>query len=178
MRIHLHAFTVLFLITFVAYPVAADTEGKLEIPKSLQVEHAAIHTTLSEAIKVQGPVGASAKTLAEALHSHFEREEGIALPPLGILAPLADGVAIPEAQLSRALSLSDSLRRVLPQVLGEHSRIARAVEGLREVAKAEHMAKYEELADQVALHAQHEEEVLYPAAMLVGDLIRARQRAD
>ena len=178
MRILLHAFTVIFLITYVAYPAAAEPEGKLEIPKSLQVEHAAIHTTLVEATKVQGPVGAAAKTLAEALHSHFDREEGIALPPLGVLARLADGVPIPDAELSRALSLSDSLRRVLPHVLGEHSRIGRAVESLREAAKAEHMPKYEMLADQVALHAQHEEEVLYPAAMLVGDLIRARQRGD
>ena len=177
MRILLLALLPMFLLAFVSYPGVAQ-EGKLEIPKSLQAEHAAIHGTLSEATKVQGPIATAAKGLAEALHSHFDREEGIALPPLGVLASLAHGMSIPEQDLARALSLSDSLRKVLPQVLGEHSRIARAADALRKAAKDEHMEKYAELADQVALHAQHEEEVLYPAAMLVGDLIRARQRAN
>jgi hypothetical protein len=33
------------------------------------------------------------------------------------------------------------------------------------------------LGQQLALHAQTEEEVLYPAAVLVGDIVRARLAA-
>ena len=32
------------------------------------------------------------------------------------------------------------------------------------------------LADELTLHAQTEEQVLYPAAILVGDLVRARSK--
>jgi hypothetical protein len=48
------------------------------------------------------------------------------------------------------------------------------VDKLRLTAHAEQAAKYEQLADQLALHAQTEEEVLSPAALLVGDILRAR----
>jgi hypothetical protein len=43
--------------------------------------------------------------------------------------------------------------------------------------RAEQATKYEQLAEQLALHAQTEEEVLFPAAVLVGDIIRARRQS-
>jgi hypothetical protein len=47
---------------------------------------------------------------------------------------------------------------------------------LRAAARVEGVARYEQLADQLSLHAQTEEEVLYPAAVLVGEVIRARHQ--
>jgi hypothetical protein len=61
-------------------------------------------------------------------------------------------------------------------MLDEHQRIRTAVEALRLAAAAEQATKFEELAAQLALHAQSEEELLYPAAVLVGDMLRARRR--
>jgi hypothetical protein len=49
------------------------------------------------------------------------------------------------------------------------------VEELRRVAQAGQAIEPLELADELALHAKTEEEVLYPAAILVGDLIRTRR---
>jgi iron-sulfur cluster repair protein YtfE (RIC family) len=149
---------------------------KIQIPKSIQSEHEAIHSLLIEATRAPGRVGAAAKVLAEVLHPHFLREEQIALPPLGLLAPLAAHTRLPDDQASEALTMSDSLRRELPRMLEEHKRIRAAVDGLRQAARAEQTVKYEQLADQLSLHAQTEEEVLYPAAILVGDLIRATRR--
>jgi hypothetical protein len=59
-------------------------------------------------------------------------------------------------------------------MLEEHKQIRAAVEKLRLAARAEQAMKYEQLAEQLALHARTEEEILYPAAVLVGDIIRAR----
>jgi hypothetical protein len=70
--------------------------------------------------------------------------------------------------------MASQLRAELPRMLEEHARIRAAVAELRAAARAESAAPEEELADALALHAQTEEEVLYPAAMLVGELIRAR----
>jgi hypothetical protein len=47
---------------------------------------------------------------------------------------------------------------------------------LRRAAIAARDAAAERLAAQLALHAQTEEEVLYPAAILVGDVIRSKVR--
>jgi hypothetical protein len=105
------------------------------------------------------------------LHPHFGREEQIALPPLGLLAPLATREHLPENILTEALAMTDSLKTELPRMLEEHKKIRAAVDKLRLAARVEKATKYEQLAEQLALHAQTEEEVLYPAALLVGDLI-------
>lgn len=59
----------------------------VEIPQSLRTEHEVIHSALEEATKAPGRVGAAAKELAAVLDPHFKRENEIALPPLGLLAP-------------------------------------------------------------------------------------------
>ena len=147
---------------------------ELQIPESVKAEHDVIHSALVEATQAAGRVGAAARDLADALHPHFVREEEIALPPLGLLASLAAGQHLPEATVSEALRMTDSLRRELLQMLKEHEAIRAAVEKLRAAARAEGAAEYERLAEQLALHAQAEEQVFYPAAILVGDLLRVR----
>jgi hypothetical protein len=144
----------------------------ISIPQSLQAEHDEIHEALSEATRVPGRVGAAATELAAVLHPHFERENQIALPPLGLLGPLAAGQT--PAGLTEALSLTDALRKELPRMLEEHKRIRAATEKLRVAAREEKAPAQERLAETLAAHAQTEEEVLYPAAILVGDIIRAR----
>lgn len=151
--------------------------GKIGIPESVRAKHLAIHATLLEASQSSGIVGSAAKDLAEVLHPHFVREEEIALPPLGLLAPLAANEHLPESVLSAALTMAESLRAELPRMLKEHLQIRAAVEKLRLAVQTEKAAAYEQLAEQLALHAQTEEEVLYPAALLVGDLIRMRKEA-
>jgi hypothetical protein len=146
----------------------------LHIPESVQAEHEEIHSKLVEATKAAGRVGSAAKELARVLHPHFVREEQIALPPLGLLALLVAGENVPEKVIEEALSMTDSLRAELPKMLEEHKGIRLAVEKLRLAARAEQATRHEQLAEQLALHAQTEEEVLYPAAILVGEIIRAR----
>jgi hypothetical protein len=156
-----------------AQEASVDTTT-MEIPDSIRREHEAIHSALVEATRATSRVGAAAKALADVLHPHFVREEEIALPPLGLLAPLAAGAPLAEATLAEAAEMTSALRAEMPRMLEEHVRIRAAVAELRAAARAEGAAAQEELAEQLALHAQTEEEVLYPAAMLVGDLIRAR----
>jgi hypothetical protein len=146
----------------------------LGIPEAVASEHEEIHRALVAATEAPGPVGAAARQLAEVLHPHFVREEQIALPPLGLLAPLAAGTPLPDEVATAALAMTESLRMELPQMLREHAAIRSAIEKLRAAAVAERAASHEELAARLALHARTEEEVLYPAAVLVGDVIRAR----
>lgn len=144
----------------------------IEIPESMRAEHGEIHAALERATQVPGAVGEAARALAKVLHPHFQREEQIALPPLGLLAPLARG-EFTEAMLE-VLPMTDSLRAELPHMLQEHVAIRAATVRLGEVARAEHNAPVMRLAEQLALHAKSEEEMFYPAAVLVGDIVRAR----
>lgn len=148
---------------------------ELLIPESMRLEHQDIHARLERATNAPGRVGAAARELAKVLHPHFVREEQIALPPLGLLAPLARGETTPE--MRTVLAMTDSLRAELPRMLEEHRAIHAATLRLGEVARAEHDADAAELADALAVHAQGEEEMFYPAALLAGEVVRARLAA-
>ena len=149
----------------------ASRSGR-EIPRSLREEHAELHARLVAATKAPGRVGESARAVAVLLHPHFVREEQIALPPLGLLRALADGHAT--ADMSATLPLIDSLKAELPRMLTEHMTIGVAVQRLARDAKEARHVEAARLAEEIRLHALTEEEVLYPAAVLVGELVRAR----
>jgi hypothetical protein len=178
MRTALEFIVALFALVVTALSpatVAGQARGSASgpaIPESIQTEHHAIHEALTNATRAPGAVGAAAKELAALLDPHFKREEEIALPPLGLLAPLAAGQK--PAGMEKVLAMSDALRKELPRMLEEHQRIRAATERLRLAAREQKLAEHERFAEELALHAQTEEEVLYPAAVLVGDIIRAR----
>lgn len=141
------------------------------VPQSLRAEHHAIHEELERATGLPGPVGMAARELAAVLHPHFVREDQIALPPLGLLAPLARGEYTPD--MLAVLPLTDSLRAELPRMLEEHKAIRAATVRLGEVARAAGNDRVVKLAETLVQHALSEEELFYPAAVLVGDLVRA-----
>jgi len=145
----------------------------LRAPESIRAEHAEIHEALVELTRAPGTVGAASKELASTLHPHFAREEEIALPPLGLLAPLAEGRTPPGRD--EAAAMSDTLRTEMPRMLREHTAIRAATDRLARAARDERHAGAEAFAAKLALHARTEEEVLYPAAILVGDVFRARR---
>lgn len=145
--------------------------GAARIPESMKVEHAEIHGELVRATRLKGRVGDAARALAEVLHPHFVREEEIALPPLGLLAPLAKAPPTPE--MREVLKLTEALEAELPRMLEEHGRIGAAAKNLEAVARAAKNDEVVELAENLQLHAKTEEEVFYPAAVLVGKLVRA-----
>ena len=147
----------------------------IAIPEGMKAEHDAIHRQLVRVTQAPGRTGEAARALAEVLHPHFVREEQIALPPLGLLAPLARG-ELTEA-MSAVLPMTDSLRAELPRMLEEHKAIHAATARLAGVARQDSNAEAAALAATLAAHAQAEEELFYPAALLVGEVVRARTRA-
>jgi iron-sulfur cluster repair protein YtfE (RIC family) len=167
------------LVTAHELPLGLEVSNRLsaqkapiQVPQSLRTEHQAIHSALEEATKAPGRLGAAAKELAAVLDPHFKREDEIALPPLGLLAPLAAGET--PAGMEAALAMTDALRKELPRMLEEHKRIRAATEKLRAAAREAKATVHEQFAEDLALHARTEEDILYPSAILVGDIIRAR----
>jgi len=140
---------------------------KFEIPKPLQVEHEELHATLVNATKAPGAVGEAAREVARLLHPHFVREEEFALPPLALLSELARSGVAP--QMAEVLPMTRRLKSELPAMLAEHKQIVGALDKLRAAAAAASLPEYERFAEALTLHAQTEEEVLYPAAILIGE---------
>lgn len=142
---------------------------RFEIPKPLQIEHEELHADLVAAMKDPGAVGEAAREVARLLHPHFVREEEFALPPLGLLAHLMQGGATEE--MAAVLPMTQRLKAELPGMLAEHKQIVSALEKLRATARAAGRPEVERFAEALVLHAQTEEQVMYPAAILVGELV-------
>jgi hypothetical protein len=143
---------------------------KPEIPQSLKHEHEELHSTLVRATKAPGETGQAAKAVAAVLHPHFVKEEQFALPPLGLLAPLARGEWTGE--MRDVLALTEKLKAEMPQMLSEHRDIVAALDKLEKAARAEGQAEYVEFAEKLKLHATTEEEVSYPTAILIGEYVK------
>ena len=145
---------------------------EFKIPKSIKSEHEELHAQLSNATEAGGATEGAAKAVAKILHPHFVKEEEYAMPPLGLLNLLAENKITPE--LSGVLKMTDKLRAELGQMLAEHKEIVSSLEELIKQAKKEKKTEYVKFAEKLILHAQTEEEVYYPAALLIGDYVKLK----
>lgn len=154
---------------------AARKEEKavaFEIPTSLKAEHKEIHEELAKVIKLGGKTGEAAKEVEKALHPHFLKEEEYAMPPLGLLQPLSEGKVTPDVE--KVIEMTVRLKKDMPEMLKEHQAVVAALKKLSEAAKAEKKPEAERFADRLTGHARNEEEVLYPAAILVGEYLKLK----
>jgi hypothetical protein len=145
---------------------------EFKIPEPLKIEHDALHAELARATKEAGEIGQAARKVAEMLHPHFVKEEEYALPPLGLLGAIAQGQF--SAEMNSVLGLTDRLKRELPEMLAEHQGIVAALETLSSSARKHNRQEYARFAEKLMLHARTEEEVLYPAAILIGEYVRLK----
>ena len=144
----------------------------IRIPTPLKVEHEELHAELVALTKAPGRVGEAARRVATLLHPHFVKEEEYALPPLGLLSVAASGKITPE--MRAVVTMTDRLKEDLPHMLAEHKQVVGSLEALAEAGRAEKQPDAVRFAEELRLHAEFEEEVLYPAAILVGEHVKAR----
>lgn len=143
---------------------------EFKIPQPLKVEHEELHEELVKATKAGGKIGAAAKAVAKLLHPHFVKEEEYALAPLGLLSALAEGSITPE--MGDVLAMTDKLKAGLGEMIEEHQAIVAALKKLSDAARQERKKGYERFAEKLILHARTEEQVLYPAAILIGEYLK------
>jgi hypothetical protein len=78
--------------------------------------------------------------------------------------------------MKEVLVLTDQLKADLDQMLAEHKLIVDALGKLSAAAKKAGKMEYVKFAEALALHAQTEEEVSYPTAILIGEYVREKLR--
>jgi hypothetical protein len=145
---------------------------EFKTPSSLKLEHEELHSELARATKVAGHIGDAAKAVAKIMHPHFLKEEEYALPPLGLLPLLAEGKVTPD--MGNVLALTDRLKAELHEMVEEHKTIVAALKTLSEAAMKENKMEYANFAEKLMLHAQTEEEVSYPTAILIGEYLKLK----
>jgi hemerythrin superfamily protein len=144
----------------------------LNIPPSLKHEHGEMRASLEIAAKTPGKSGEAAREVARLLLPHFKKEEEYALPPLDALAVMAGG-GLPEEPKS-IIDKADRLRQELAEMLQEHKAIAKALEDLYKTATGDARPELARFAKKLLLHAKMEEQIYYPAALVIGDFLKLK----
>jgi len=145
-----------------------------KVLQSIQVEHEEIHEQFARAMKAGGKTGEAARAVMKVLQPHMAREEEFVAPALGLLRLAAAGKFTGE--MASLLPRIAPLEAELPRMLEEHGRIVEALRDVVRAATEENQPGFAKLAQGLVGHAQQEEEILYPAAMLVLRSLQARFR--
>jgi len=145
---------------------------EMKIPPSLKHEHGEMRASLAIAVKAAGRSGEAAREVVRLINPHFTKEEEYALPPLDALAVLAGGglPENPEAIIAKA----DRLKHELAEMLREHQAIAKALEDLYDAATDDARPELARFARKLLLHAQMEEQIYYPASLMIGEYLKLR----
>jgi hypothetical protein len=149
------------------------TTTKFAVPRTVKAEHHELHHELTRAVEAGGRTGEAAMRLADLLRPHMMREEKLALPPLSLLGPLVRGEPIEET--ADVVAMSERLKAEFASLVQEHDAIVRALQELIVAAKGDRRPEIVCFAEKLVLHAEMEEEILYPAAILVGEVLKLRR---
>jgi hypothetical protein len=146
--------------------------SRAELPSVLKMAHEELHDEMVRATRLGGETEVAAKAVVRVLFPHVLLEEEFGIPPLTLLPRLARGEFA--ADMSAVLRWTDLLKAELPRMLNEHKQIVQALQVFLRAATAEKHTGYAQLAQKLILHAQLEEEVLYPASILVGEYVKLK----
>lgn len=143
---------------------------KPKVPKAIEHGHEQLFNELKEVIAIGGKIGEKANTLNEHMHPHFKKEEEYALPPLGLLLALSEG----RWQLDRneAIKMADTLEAKLAEMTAEHRAIEKYLHNLKKTAEESNNAQALLFIKNLTLHIELEDQVLYPATILVGNYLK------
>lgn len=145
---------------------------KPKVPASVGDEYESLYQSLKDAVNVPGNIGLAAKDAFRLVQSHYNKDHEYALPPLRYLQNIAGENLT--AEIEKISNMTARLKRELPHMMRETEDITRALERLADVALREDKREYHGLARDFIRFMQREDQVLYPAAILIGDLITAR----
>jgi len=141
----------------------------LGIPNEMEKEHEELHKELRKATKMRGRVGEAAVRVAEVLHPHFERENELALPVIGVARELAEGKSSPD--FPKALELANTFKAEYQRMLQEHVEIVKALDELEKAARRAKKHAVIRFTRELKAHARTEEALTYPTVLMTGKLL-------
>jgi len=147
-----------------------------EVPESLKHGHEILCSELKNIVALGSEIGAKAQLLDKIMSAHFKREEEYALPPLGLLLALADGNW--DLDSTEAIKMSEILKSKLSELKKEHDNISEALENLKKVALQKNNLSVNRFVKDLTQHVDIEDQVLYPATILVGNYLKQMKKGN
>jgi len=152
--------------------IITQYSGKPEVPSSIKKEHEYLLDKIRKITLFQDSTGRAAVKLNDLMKHHFTEEEDYVLPPLGLLPLLASG-KLPE-QSKETIQLCEKLKSQLSHLSAEHQLIKAFMDELKLAATGENHPEILEFEKELQKHANTEEELFFPAAILIGEYLKLK----
>ena len=146
--------------------------GEPVVPSSIKAEHEYLLEKIQKITLFQDSTGRAAVKLGDLMQHHFKEEEDFVLPQLGLLPLLADG-KLP-GQSKEVIQICEQLKSQLTHLNVEHQLIKAFMDELMQAAAVDNHPEIIELEKELQKHAKTEEEVFFPAAILVGEYLKLK----
>lgn len=143
---------------------------KPKIPLSIQHGHEYLSDELKKVMAQGGEIKNKAEILSEYMKKHFIKEEEYALPPLGLLLALSEGGW--DIDPAEAIKMSDTFQEKFDEMKQEHENISKLINDLEIVAEKENNHAAKRFIKNLNLHVELEDQVLYPATLLIGNYLK------
>ena len=153
-------------------PPTTAAATKQPIPRHMVAEHRNTMTRLDALAKRKGAIGTAAQHVIAVMAPHDQREEAFVLPLLGLMDDLADGKVTPD--MAWAVPMADRLIAERGKLNEEHSAIIATIIELTAAGRASHDAKVVAFAEEIAMDETNDSEFIYPAAVVIGRVVREK----
>ncbi|OPY90695.1 MAG: hypothetical protein A4E72_00525 [Syntrophus sp. PtaU1.Bin208] len=152
---------------------------ELKVPQTIRFEHLELREQLYALTKEDNDLGAAARALMELFYMHAIKEEERVLPALQVLPQLAEG-QIDDSMKSLEDIAADLKGGLYEDLFEDHRTLVTALREISRAALALGRKEEVKFVDHFILHAQMEEEILYPAARVAAEyfllLTQCRER--
>jgi hypothetical protein len=108
------------------------------------------------------------------MRPHLEKEEQILIPVLGALQPYVNGTLTDDAR-NQVIKMSQQFKKEYPIMLDEHKKIVTALDKLEYNAMRENRKDALLFIAEFKSDANNEEQVTYPATIVVGELLELKK---
>ena len=171
-----YLFYILLLILFSQCKPKTDPNTqfpvKPKVPSSIKTSHVYLLEQILKMTLFKDSSGRVAIKLEELMQHHFKEEEDFILPPLGLLPSLAKD-QVPE-QSKELILLSENVETQLDHMSAEHQLIQAFLEELKQASNKENLPEIIEFENEVIKHASSEEEIYFPASILIGKYLKLK----
>jgi hypothetical protein len=140
-------------------------------PDSLMMAHNILERELEQALNAGGLAGVVAQNTAKALNVHFKDEEQTVFPLMSLIPSLPGGRALPEVEDVQMLKYR--LEAAMPGLLEDHRIITEAVRDIADASRGGDGGRLARFSDLLQLHTRTEEQIHFPAAILIGETLEA-----
>jgi len=98
----------------------------------------------------------------------------LSIPVLGVLQPYVNGTLTEEAK-NQAIQISQQFKQEYPTMLEEHKQIVAALDNLENIAMQENRQDVISFIADLKNHAMNEEQITYPATIVIGELLEIKK---